>query len=322
MPEFFSPLSSLFFIPAFFMIKFSAFAMNKILTHRLFWNSLTQSFSLLFFIPLLTHCDSGSVQPNTNLNFEFKFDPNQERLNNFGLASTIAADHAAQSPRFNSISAHYIELTPHASTLLGNGVVLFKNEETTKGGATAIDFDKSIKVKEGEKFISIPFSTIPPGTYQYLRVSLSYQNYNIDVLANGINLTGTVASFVGYNTYISTYNVKNSEIVLNTNKKQGYWAFETSFNTSQGQAPEGATTVPNILAATSPIPAGSCVVTGQFSSPLVITGNETADLDIILSLSINKSFEWIEVNQDGKFEPLAGEAVIDMGLRGLIPIIK
>jgi hypothetical protein len=43
---------------------------------------------------------------------------------------------------------------------------------------------------------------------------------------------------------------------------------------------------------------------------------------MILSLSINKSFEWIEVTADGKFEPLAGEAVVDMGLRGLEPIIK
>ena len=304
------------------MINFSAFAIDNILALKIFRYYFIHAFSLLFFITLLTGCDSDSVYPTTNMNFEFKFDPNQERLNNFGLASAISADHAAQTPQFNTISAHYIELTPAATTPLGNGAVLFKNEETTKGGPTAIDFDKSIKVKEGEKFISIQLSTIPPGTYQYIRVSLSYQNYDIDVLANGIDLIGTVASFVGYNTYISAYNVKNSEIILNANKKQGYWAFETSFSTSQGQAPEGATTVPNILAATSPIPAGSCVVTGQFSSPLVINGNETSDVDIILSLSINKSFEWIEVNQDGKFEPLAGEAVIDMGLRGLIPIIK
>jgi hypothetical protein len=38
-----------------------------------------------------------------------------------------------------------------------------------------------------------------------------------------------------------------------------------------------------------------------------------------LSLSINNSFEWSEVNADGKFEPSAGENVVDMGLRGLIP---
>src|SRR5690606_37668777 len=101
----------------------------------------------------------------------------------------------------------------------------------------------------------------------------------------------------------------------------GYWAF--SLNgfpySTQGQAPAGATTVPNPIAATSPIPAGSCVVTGQFANNLVITGDETDDIVITLSLSVNDSFEWQEVSVDGKFEPSIGEHVIDMGLRGLIP---
>lgn len=276
----------------------------------------------LLIVVALGGCNSSTEGPTQKLNFEFKFDPGQERLNNFGQPAAVPSGHAAQSPRFNFISAHYIELTPTATTPLGNGAVLFKNEETTKGGATAIDFDKSIKVKEAENFISIPINTITPGTYEYIRVSLSYQNYEIDVLASGFNITGTIASFVGYNTYITTYKIKNSDVVLNENKKQGYWAFESTFGVSQGQAPEGATTVPNPLAATSPIPAGSCVVTGKFATPLVITGKEDADISIVLSLSINNSFEWIEVNADGKYEPLGGESVVDMGLRGLIPIIK
>jgi hypothetical protein len=234
----------------------------------------------------------------------------------------MLAGHAGQSPRFNKISTHYIELAPEATTQLGSGIVLFKNEETTQGGDKAIDFSKSVITKEGEVFLSLPIEKIPPGTYHYLRVSLAYQNYDIDVLANGINLNGTIASFVGYNSYITSYAVKDQMVSVNANKKQGYWAFESPFGVTQGQAPEGATTVPNPLAATSPIPAGSCVVTGQFASPLIITGKENQDVDIILSLSINKSFEWIEVTPDGKFEPLAGEAVVDMGLRGLIPIVQ
>ena len=85
------------------------------------------------------------------------------------------------------------------------------------------------------------------------------------------------------------------------------------------QAPANATTVPNPLAATSPIPAGSCVVTGQFTTPLTITGTETNNVVVTLSLSINQSFEWHEVTADGKYEPANGENVVDMGLRGLIP---
>ena len=43
-----------------------------------------------------------------------------------------------------------------------------------------------------------------------------------------------------------------------------------------------------------------------------------------LYLAINKygwdSFEWQEVTADGKYEPSIGENVVDMGLRGLIPL--
>jgi hypothetical protein len=42
-----------------------------------------------------------------------------------------------------------------------------------------------------------------------------------------------------------------------------------------------------------------------------------------MSLSINNSFEWVDVNGNGKFDvdPGSGENVVDMGLRGLIPKI-
>jgi hypothetical protein len=64
------------------------------------------------------------------------------------------------------------------------------------------------------------------------------------------------------------------------------------------------------------------VVTGKLAKPLVILGNETDDVDVVLAFSINNSLEWQEVNFDGKFEPGAGENIVDMGLRGLHPRIK
>jgi hypothetical protein len=154
-----------------------------------------------------------------------------------------------------------------------------------------------------------------------MRVSLSYQNYQINVRSNGADYAGTLASFVGYNSYISSFNIGNNIFDVNANKAQGYWAFALNdhpYSTS-GQAPAGATTVPNPIAATSPIPSGSCVVTGRFANNLVIDGTETNDVVITLSLSINNSFEWHEVTADGKYEPAIGENVVDMGLRGLIP---
>jgi hypothetical protein len=63
----------------------------------------------------------------------------------------------------------------------------------------------------------------------------------------------------------------------------------------------------------------SCVVTGKFSAPLEITGLEKKNVVVTLSLSTNKSFEWIDTNGNGKFDPSQGETVVDMGLRGLIP---
>nr|MBP6658316.1 hypothetical protein [Bacteroidia bacterium] len=70
----------------------------------------------------------------------------------------------------------------------------------------------------------------------------------------------------------------------------------------------------------SPVPAGSCVVTGAFDQPLVITGNETKDIVINVSLSVNNSFEWIDVAGDNVYEP-AVDAVVDMGVRGVIPYV-
>src|SRR5690606_16391240 len=159
----------------------------------------------------------------------------------------------------------------------GQGVVLYHAPETTEGGANAIDFDRSKVVAEGETFLKIPISQIAAGNYRYVRCSLSYQNYGISVRHNGVDYNGTLASFVGFNTYISTHAIDNNFFPVNENRAQGYWAFALNDipYLSEGQAPAGATTVPNPLAATSPIPVGSCVVTGQFANDLVITGNET-----------------------------------------------
>lgn len=265
--------------------------------------------------------------------FIFKLDSTQERLNNFGLPTTMPAGHAGQSPRFNGISAHYIEMAPHAYTQLGDGTILYHQTETSAGGSTAIKHSEAIIRKDGEIFFEIPLKNIPVGTYEWLRVSLAYQNYDvrlrIDTVIGGfaINNTfdATIASFVGFNTYIEKFTIKTKEYVVNGNKKQGFWGFESNISgfvfSDTGSAP--VTTVPNPIAVTSPIPPGSCVVTGAFRpQPLTLTGNETEDIIVEVSLSINKSFEWQDLNSNGLWEPLKGEQVVDMGLRGLIPKIR
>ena len=278
-------------------------------------------FSLL--TGLILSCEDNDIQSSQsgpNLIVKFKFDPNQERLGNLGTPAGIPSGNAAQSPDFNMMSAHYIELAPTAFTALGDGEVIYKGDETTAGGSNAVDFQNAKLVNENETFLSIPLNDVAIGTYEWTRVSLTYQNYNIDFLHNAVDYTGTLASFVGFNNYITSYAVDQETVTVNGNRAQGYWAFETLGTVSDGQA--SGTTVPNPIANTSPVPAGSCVVTGEFENGFTITGTETEDVIITLSLSTNNSFEWTEVNADGKFEPNAGEQVVDMGFRGLAPSVE
>ncbi|MFK7781807.1 hypothetical protein [Psychroserpens sp.] len=257
-----------------------------------------------------------------NLVIKFKFDSNQQRLGNLGQPVSVAPGNAAQSPGINKMSANYIELAPTSNTPLETGEIIYVGEETTSGGTQAIDFQNALFAGNNQTFLTIPLSDITSGDYEWVRVSLAYQEGTIDVLINNQDITGTLGSFVGYNSYITSFDLNESTFDINANKLQGFWAFEASGFSTQGQAPEGATTVPNPIFDSSPIPSGSCVVTGEFENVLSITGNETEDIEITLSFSINNSFEWTEVNADGKYEPNAGEQVVDMGLRGLIPLVS
>lgn len=264
--------------------------------------------------------------------FKFKFDSTQVRLNNLGQPTVVAAGNAGQSPRFNGMSTHYIEMAQTDLTQVGQGAVLYHATETTCGGTNAIAFCKGVVAKEGDVCFSIPIASITPGTYKWLRASLAYQNYDIKVRTNGQNIDGTIASFVGFNTYVTKYKMKNAVMTPTAgggpgNHLQGYWGFRTVVSgfefKSDGQAEKTTVVNPNPQ---SPIPAGSCLVTGLFEqnsnpgvgAPLVITGNETQDIIITISLSTNKSFEWKELTNDGLFEPGIGENVVDMGLRGMI----
>lgn len=312
-------------------------------------NQLILLFAVTFVIASLTSCfpkkegctdsvaenydadaekDDGSciyAQQGPQLIFKFKFDPTQARLDAFGNTSTIPAGNAAQSPTFNSMSGHYVEMVPSAWTQLGTGEVLYEGPETTAGGTRAIDFDQAIVVGEDEVFLSIPLSSIEAGTYEYIRVSVTYQDFDIVYNANGFSdLTGTLASFIGFNTYITSYNVNQKEETINANKLQGYWGFEsTVFGQSyfiSGQVPAGLTTVVNPLS-NSPIPPGSCLVTGPFETPLTLTGNETEDIEVALSFSTNNSFEWTDANGNGEYDS-PNDIPVDMGLRGLRAIVQ
>lgn len=289
---------------------------------------------ILFLVGCKKKAEPEEETQNNKLIFSVQFDETLPRLGNLGEEVAVESGNAAQHPAMKEVSLHYIELAKDSLTPLGSGAIVYKGAETNAGGEKAVDFEKASIGKEGEGFITVNLNKLPIGTYKWIRVSLTYQKYDIAYRYNNppyfvnADLKGTLASFVGYNTYIKNHKIKDSTLSVNADKLQGFWAFETggslggvSYGTVvQGEA-EG-TTVVNPIATTSPVPAGSCIVTGRFDTPLVITGNETSDVEIVLAFSINNSFEWKEVNVDGKFEPSAGEAVVDMGLRGLHPKVK
>ncbi|HTB32458.1 MAG TPA: hypothetical protein VK808_10555, partial [Bacteroidia bacterium] len=130
-----------------------------------------------------TPATQPTTTPNTpagpQLVFIFKFDSTQARLNNVGQPDTMPAGHSGQSPVFNGMSSHYIELAQTATTQLGNGDVLYRAPEVGTGPNLAIEFSKCTVVPQGVAFYSCPISSVTPGSYQWLRVSLAYQNYTI-----------------------------------------------------------------------------------------------------------------------------------------------
>ncbi|MEM6298363.1 MAG: hypothetical protein AAF740_06715 [Bacteroidota bacterium] len=295
---------------------------------------------------LVSSCAEEEATPeptsDAKIRFEFRFDEQQTRLDNLARPASIPAGNAAQTPDFKALSVHYIEFAPSALTQLGGGDVLYQNEEVSSsanGYTTAIDFSKAIVSDEGVTFLEVPISELTPATYEWVRASVAYQNFEVrfnvlDIPINGQNYDvldqkGTLAGFLGYNTRVGDFQVGEQSVTVNADKAQGFWAFESEitipeFNytysdVATGQAP--ATTVVNPLAATSPIPAGSCVITGAFDRPLEITGNETEDITVVLSFSIQNSFEWQDTNGNGEWDinvaQATSERVADMGLRGL-----
>lgn len=282
---------------------------------------------------------SGSS--SAKLNITFIMDPDAERQDNLGNPAELPAGNAAQNPDFEVLGLHFIGLYPDKFTPYDKGVTVFSSPTTEKGGPAAIDFEQELFLTETDNTISIPLSEVAAGTYEFFRSSIGYQKYNLtynlggasadpswpEGISDDIDVDATLASFLGYNTYIGAYDIADQSITVNGNKTQGYFGLESNgevagfpfSNITEGEAPQ--TTVPNPINATSPVPEGSCVVTGKFPVALTVPENPTEDINIQVIISTNKSFEWKDANGNGKYEPLLGEQVVDMGTRGVFPSV-
>ncbi|WP_435624903.1 hypothetical protein [Flagellimonas sp.] len=286
--------------------------------------------------------EEDQISEDFMLNISFVMDASAERLDNLGEAVGIPAGNAAQNPDFEVLGLHFIGLYPDKFTPFENGTTVFSSPTTNQGGLEAIDFENELFLTESDNKISIPLSDVSPGTYEFFRASIGFQQYKIVYnlaglsiqhtswpkgVADDIDVEGTVASFLGFNTYINQYFLGNQTITVDSNKLQGYFGLETSgeisgfpFNhLTEGES--NRTTVPNPINETSPIPPGSCVVTGKFQSALVVPEKPVRDIDVQIVISVNMSFEWKDTNGNGKFEPLLGEKVMDMGTRGVFPTV-
>ncbi|MBS1765212.1 MAG: hypothetical protein JSS90_09620 [Bacteroidetes bacterium] len=282
---------------------------------------------LMGLIASASACKKEKDKKEPQLIFKVKLDPQQPRLDVFGNPAVMPAGHAAQNPDFNYVAIHSIELVPNKFTQFEQGDLVYSARNVMQNGVHAVVFDELKQLKNGDVVFTIPLSKVTPGSYEYIRSSVDYQNYNFNFRANGYDMTGTVGCFVGHNTLISSYTIKDKSVTVNGVKAQGYYGIEIPpippfypGEVIEGQTP--STTVINPLNATSPLPAGSCTVTGTFPEKFIITGNETGDIVITLSFSTNNSFEWTDTNGNGILEPLDGEQVVDMGLRGLIPLVE
>lgn len=304
----------------------------------------------VLFVACKNEDDSLSTS-EAMLRIKFKFDENQARLDNLGNESAVSNGNAAQNPDFNAMSAYFIELVPTQFTQIREGAVIYEaptqNAEQGSGFSTAVVFDEAIVSDEDEVFLEIPLKDIPTGNYDYLRASVTFQNFDVrfnlknipDPLPNELNnQLGTIASFIGFNSHLNDLTVKEKTITINEDKSQGFWAFEPQVDEPYqdlftqyvnqsgvvtGQAPVGSTTVVNILDEFGvTLPFGSCIVTGKVTNGLIITGEETENITLTLSFSINNSFEWVDDNNNGEWDmdvqAQTVEQVVDMGLRGLV----
>jgi hypothetical protein len=284
---------------------------------------------------------SCKKEPERMLHFIIRFDPSQEKLGNNGLPALLRTDLAAQTPLVNEIGLNGIELVQNDFTKFGEGVSVFSTPETTVGGTQAVDYQQVKLGKSGERLVSIPLNSILPGTYNWVRTSVAYQNFdvifnmlNVPFAGNFLEERGTLATFTASNNYITAYKVWDRVDSVKGNRKQGYWCLETKLSPAykpynrmfNGQSATGTITSPNPLSQTAPTPENFTILTGRFETPLSISGSETSDVTVTLTFSNNKSFEWEEtINKNGKWDfnlqPIMGqpsvERVMDMGLRGL-----
>ena len=239
----------------------------------------------------------GACTKGTNeryLILKFKFNDTLAPLNDTGGLYVMPNGNAAQTPVYNNIAANYVALSAD-STFTNMALVYgtYLNDTTTN----FVNYKNLVKVKDGEAFVSISLASIKPGTYNWLRVSIAYQNFDIkfrldsnvaSFSQNGVqypgaifngDYIGTIAAFSAFSTFVDEngYIINEHKVpAYNQYIGNGVWALETHLGTGGIYYPSdylnitgrANTTSVNPLWATrnSPTPKRSAVLTANLNS--------------------------------------------------------
>lgn len=236
--------------------------------------------------------------------------------------------HAAQSPTVLALALEQIELLSEASTLAGKGVMLYTAPQTSCAGAQyylPTNYCKLHLIGDSEIVFSLALNAVPPGTYKWLRLSVAYSEMKIVSRSTSSgNGPSTFAGFYGESVYLTKIKTQNSVLFPKTTvpKQRRYYMFyQEVFGQAlqlEGYAPRQSIFNENPMPTyNNNIYVEFTDLSGNTAKPLLVTGNETTNLEVQLIFGTDKLFEWQEKTADGIFQPEIGETVYDFGFRNL-----
>lgn len=287
---------------------------------------MRQYLSFLFISAVLSFYSCDTSEGSNLLDQEvsvkslrIKVDVNaiQARLDDMAQESSMADTNFGVAPKVELIGIHSIELVADENVKVGKGEMLYKGAEVSAGGANAIDFRETLTMAPGEYILEVPLSQVPNGTYEWIRLGVCFQRFTVTKYNKGNPLTATFAAFTDFNTYLEELTIRTQDVIVYDDKKQGYFAYENVSNFKE----EGfatTVTVPNPLSAKAPLPENSGIHTARFDEPLVIDRVNNKDIELTLSLSTNKSFEWNDKNRNQRWDWDIDEKVVDFGFRSMV----
>ena len=234
------------------------------------------------------------------ITYNIFIDSTQERLDSNANPVGTPAGHGSLSPRYNYLQVGQIFLFD--STSPGNGWSTLNSLNITGSNGT---------ITVGSHYNG---SAI---TFNCLRINFDFQNYEFDCAIDGNYLSVNMLSFLGSSWMQNPLFIRDSVVSHDTVESQGSWYLEID-SVGMGVVLHGLTstlTAPNVLQNTSPLQYGGYSLTCPINPPLTFSGDQTHTLNV--SISSNHCFEWIEHSNPGSFDPLNGDTVFDVGLRGV-----